>query len=171
MWAHPGRPLLFMGGEFGQSAEWNHDRSLDWHLLQYPEHAGVQGLVRTLNGVYRDQPALSERDFDWTGFGWLDPNDTDHRVLSFLRHNADGSQHLACVANLTPVVRRDYRIGLPAAGRWVEALNTDGAEYAGSRPGNGTVPTDAVPWQGQKYSATFTLPPLAVLWLVPEHTG
>ncbi len=167
MWAHPGRQLLFMGGEFGQSAEWNHDRSLDWHLLQYPEHAGVQHLVRTLNGVYRQQPALWERDFDWTGFHWLDPNDADHSVLSFLRHNADGTRHLACVANLTPVVRYDYRVGLPAGGRWVEVLNTDSPDFAGSGVGNATVVADGGPWQDQPHSATLTLPPLAVLWLVP----
>jgi 1,4-alpha-glucan branching enzyme len=171
MWAHPGRQLLFMGGEIGQSAEWSHDRSLDWHLLQYPEHAGVQRLVRTLNGVYRDTPALWERDFDWTGFRWLDPNDADHSVLSFLRHSADGSRHLACVANLTPVVRYDYRIGLPVGGRWVEVLNTDAPQFAGSGLGNGTVQADGGPWQDMGHSAALTLPPLAVLWLVPERAG
>ena len=170
MWAHPGRQLLFMGGEFGQSAEWDHGRSLDWHLLQYPEHAGVQRLVRTLNSTYRRQPALWERDFEWTGFRWLDPNDADHSVLSFLRSNADGSRQLACVANLTPVVRHDYRIGLPAGGRWTEVLNTDAPDFAGSGIGNPTVPADGGPWQEQPHSATLTLPPLAVLWLVPEHT-
>ncbi|MEP6463093.1 MAG: 1,4-alpha-glucan branching protein GlgB [Frankiaceae bacterium] len=169
MWAHPGRQLLFMGGEFGQSAEWDHDRSLDWHLLQYPEHAGVQRLVRTLNGVYRRQPALWERDFDWTGFRWLDPNDADHSVLSFLRYNTDGSQQLACVANLTPVVRHDYQIGLPAGGRWVEVLNTDAPDFAGGGIANPTVRADGGPWQDQDHSATLTLPPLAVLWLVPER--
>ena len=171
MWAHPGRQLLFMGGEFGQSGEWNHDQSLDWHLLAYPEHAGMQRLVATLNGVYRDQPALWERDFDWTGFGWLDADDAEHSVLSFLRHNADGSRQLACVANLTPVVRDAYRIGLPAGGRWVEVLNTDAREFAGSGLGNQTVHADGGPWQNQDHSATLTLPPLAVLWLVPERTG
>ena len=170
MWAHPGRQLLFMGGEFGQSAEWNHDQSLDWHLLEYPEHAGMHRMVATINSIYRSLPALWERDFDWTGFGWLDPNDVDHSVLSFLRHNADGTQHVACVANLTPVVRRDYRIGLPSGGRWVEVLNTDSPDFAGGGIGNGTVYSEAVPWQDREHSAMLTLPPLAVLWLVPENT-
>jgi 1,4-alpha-glucan branching enzyme len=113
---------------------------------------------------------LWERDFDWTGFRWLDPNDADHSVLSFLRHNADGSQQLACVANLTPVVRPDYRIGLPAGGRWVEVLNTDAPDFAGSGIANPTVRAEGGPWQDQDHSATLTLPPLAVLWLVPERT-
>ena len=105
MWAHPGRPLLFMGGEIGQNDEWHHDRSIDWHLLDYPEHAGVQALVRALNTVYRREPALWEQDFDWTGFRWIDPNDADNSVLSFLRFPVSAGRTIACVANLTPVLR------------------------------------------------------------------
>ena len=121
MWAHPGRPLLFMGGEIGQNDEWRHDRSVDWHLLDYPEHAGVQAMVRALNTVYRREPALWEQDFDWTGFRWIDPNDADNSVLSFLRFPVSGGRTVACVANLTPVLRHGYRVGLPR----VRALGGD----------------------------------------------
>src|SRR5208337_1455210 len=116
MWAHPGRPLLFMGGEIAQNEEWRHDSSVDWHLLGYPEHAGVQALVRALNAVYRAEPALWEQDFDWPGFRWIDPDDSDHSVLSFLRFPASAGRPVACLANLTPVPRRDYRVGLSRPG-------------------------------------------------------
>src|SRR6266567_2117924 len=132
MWAHPGRPLLFMGGEIAQNDEWRHDGSVDWHLLGYPEHAGVQALVRALNTVYRREPALWEQDFDWPGFRWINPNDSENSVLSFLRFPIAGGRPVACVANLTPVPRRDYRIGLPHPGRWVEILNSDHADFGGS---------------------------------------
>ena len=125
MWAHPGRPLVFMGGEIAQNDEWNHDASVDWHLLGYPEHAAVQALVRALNTVYRAEPALWEQDFDWPGFRWIDPDDSDNSVLSFLRFPASTGRPVACLANLTPVPRPDYRVGLPHAGRWVEILNSD----------------------------------------------
>ena len=125
MWAHPGRQLLFMGGEIAQNSEWRHDGSLDWHLLDYPEHAGVQALVRALNTVYRQEPALWEQDFDWPGFRWINPNDSENSVLSFLRFPIEDGRPIACVANLTPVPRHDYRIGLPQPGRWVEILNSD----------------------------------------------
>jgi 1,4-alpha-glucan branching enzyme len=168
MWAHPGKQLLFMGGEFGQSAEWHHDRSLDWHLLQYPEHHGVSELVKALNTAYRAEPALWERDFSGEGFSWIDLGDVDGNVLSFLRFSADGQRVLACVANLAPVVRAGYRVGLPRPGGWREVLNTDAACFAGSGAGNGGwVSADAVPWHGQGWSAELTLPPLGVLWLVP----
>jgi 1,4-alpha-glucan branching enzyme len=168
MWAHPGRQLLFMGGEIGQNDEWKHDGSVDWHLLQFPEHRGVQDLVRTLNRIYLHEPALWERDFDWSGFRWLDCDDADNSVLSFLRLSADGGRALACVANLTPVVRHGYRIGVPAAGRWREALNTDATGLGGSGVGNGDLEAEAVPWGDQPFSVALTLPPLGVLWLVPE---
>jgi 1,4-alpha-glucan branching enzyme len=168
MWAHPGRQLLFMGGEIGQSDEWRHDGSVDWHLLQYPEHRGVQDLVRALNRSYVAEPALWERDFDWSGFRWLDCDDADNSVLSFVRLSADGGRMLTCVANLTPVVRHGYRVGLPAGGRWREVLNTDSAEFAGSGAGNGEVEAEPVPWGPEQHSAPLTLPPLAVIWLVPS---
>jgi|CZKW01.1.fsa_nt_gi 1,4-alpha-glucan branching enzyme len=168
MWAHPGRPLLFMGGEIAQNNEWQHDSSVDWHLLDYPEHAGVQALVRALNTVYRQEPALWEQDFDWTGFRWIDPNDSDNSVLSFLRFPLAGGRSIACVANLTPVPRHDYRVGLPHPGRWVEILNSDSAKFGGSNALAGTVTAEATSWNDLDYSATLTLPPLGVLWLAHE---
>ncbi|HEX2063474.1 MAG TPA: 1,4-alpha-glucan branching protein GlgB, partial [Acidimicrobiales bacterium] len=124
MWAHPGKQLLFMGGEFAQSKEWQFENSLEWHLLQYPEHKGVQDLVRTLNRIYKSEPALFERDFTPDGFRWIDASDTESNVLCFLRRSADG-RHLACIANLARVVWEGYRVGLPSGGEWREVLNTD----------------------------------------------
>ena len=171
MWAHPGRPLLFMGGEIAQNDEWDHDTSVDWHLLDYPEHAGIQALVRALNTVYRAEPALWEQDFDWGGFRWIDPDDSDNSVLSFLRFPASAGRPVACVANLTPVPRPDYRIGLPLPGRWTEILNSDSADFGGSNTLAGTVTAEAPGWNDLDYSATITVPPLGVVWLAhdPDH--
>ena len=172
MWAHPGRPLLFMGGEIGQNDEWRHDTSVDWHLLEYPEHAGVQAMVRALNDVYRQEPALWEQDFDWTGFRWIDPNDADSSVLSFLRFPASSGRVIACVANLTPVPRQGYRVGLPQPGRWVEIFNSDSAKFGGSNATVGDVTAEAVGWNDLDCSAELTLPPLGVVWLAYEpETG
>ena len=168
MWAHPGRQLLFMGGEIAQNDEWRHDGSVDWHLLEYPEHAGVQALVRALNTVYRREPALWEQDFDWTGFRWIEPNDAQHSVLSFLRFPSTGGRTVACVANLTPVPRYDYRVGLPHPGRWVEILNSDAAEFGGSNTLVGAVTTQDIRWNDLDHSTSLTLPPLGVLWLAHE---
>jgi 1,4-alpha-glucan branching enzyme len=169
MWAHPGKKLLFMGGELAQDREWSHERSLDWHLLEDAGHSGVQTLVGDLNRVYRDQRALWERDFDASGFWWLEPNDADRNVVAFCRAGIDARTVLACVCNLSPLPREGYRIGLPRSGRWVEALNTDSRHYGGSDVGNlGGVVAEPAPWHGQPFSAEVTLPPLAVLWLVPE---
>jgi 1,4-alpha-glucan branching enzyme len=168
MWAHPGKQLLFMGGEIGQSQEWSYDRSVDWHLLQYPEHRGIQDLVRELNRRYREEPALWERDFTHDGFRWIDLHDVDSNVLSFLRLSADGGRTLACVANFSAIPRHGYRVGLPRGGEWREILNTDAAELGGTGLGNaGAVWAEDQPWQGLGHSATLTLPPLGVLWLVP----
>ncbi|MCU1358616.1 MAG: glycogen branching enzyme [Acidimicrobiales bacterium] len=167
MWAHPGKQLLFMGGEFAQEREWNHDRSLDWHLLQDAGHAGVQQLVRDLNAAYRDRLALWTIDFDPEGFAWLVADDTDQNVVAFLRIGSNGEE-LACIANFSPVPRHDYRIGLPTTGEWVEVLNTDAEHYGGSGVGNlGAVVADGPPAHGQPTSARFTLPPLAVTWFEP----
>ena len=172
MWAHPGRPLLFMGGEIGQNDEWRHDASVDWHLLDYPEHAGVQAMVRALNDVYRREPALWEQDFDWTGFRWIDPNDADNSVLSFLRFPASSGRVIACVANLTPVPRQGYRVGLPQPGRWVEIFNSDSAKFGGSNATVGEVTAEAIGWNDLDHSAELTLPPLGVVWLAHEpETG
>ena len=166
MWAHPGKKLLFMGGEIAQRSEWNHDRSLDWHLLQAPAHAGVQRLVRDLNRAYRAEPALYELDGSPAGFQWVQVESADVNVLAFLRRSGD--RHVLAVANLSPVPRHGYRIGLPRAGEYRELLNTDAKEYGGSGMGNGgRVRAEAVRHDGQPASAEMTLPPLAVVWLAP----
>ena len=169
MWAHPGKKLLFMGGELAQEAEWSWERSLDWHLLERRDHAGVQSLVRDLNRVYRDEPALWEVDFDPSGFRWLEPNDAAGNVLAFARLSADGARSVVCICNLSPVPGERYRVGLPAAGRWRAVVNTDAAEYGGSGVGNlGDVEAEPVPWHEQPFSAELTLPPLATVWLTPR---
>jgi 1,4-alpha-glucan branching enzyme len=168
MWAHPGKKLLFMGGELAQEREWSHERSLDWHLLERAEHAGVQALVRDLNRLYRDEPALWEIDFEAAGFSWLEPNDAAANVLAFARYARDG-RLLVCVCNFSPVPRPGYRLGLPQGGRWRELLNTDSTFYGGSDVGNrGGVVTQESRWHEQPFSAEVTLPPLGVVWLVPD---
>ena len=168
MWAHPGKKLLFMGGELAQEQEWSYQRSIDWHLLERPEHAGVQRLVRDLNHRLRPEPALYEQDFDPAGFWWLEANDAASNVFAFARASRDGNRLLVCAANLSPVPRERYRLGLPRAGRWIETLNTDSAHYGGSNVGNGNgIEAEPVPWHGQNTSAEVTLPPLAVIWLIP----
>ena len=169
MWAHPGKQLLFMGGEIAQDREWAYDRSLDWHLLDDPGHRGVQDLVRELNRVYAAQPALWERDFDPSGFGWIDANDADHNVFSFARYSADGSRCLACVANLSGSDHFGYRVGVPRPGRWDVVLDTSDARFAGWRqePVEG-VDAEPVPWHGLDHSVVLDLYPLSVLWLVPR---
>jgi 1,4-alpha-glucan branching enzyme len=170
MWAHPGKKLLFMGGELAQHAEWSHERSLDWHLLEQPEHAGMQSLVRDLNRLYRSEPALYELDADPAGFWWLEPNDADNNVLAFARQSREGERVVVFIANLSPIPRENYRLGLPRSGRWREALNTDSSFYGGSDVGNlGGVQPEPIPWHNQPFSAEVTLPPLAALWLVPEE--
>jgi 1,4-alpha-glucan branching enzyme len=169
MWAHPGKKLLFMGGELAQQAEWSHERSLDWHLLERPDHAGVQSLVRDLNRLYRSEPALYELDSDPAGFWWLEPNDADSNVLAFARQSRDRERVVVFVANLSPVVRSSYRLGLPRSTPWREALNTDSSYYGGTDVGNlGAVSPEPIPWHNQPFSAEVTLPPLAALWLVPD---
>ncbi|HLH14195.1 MAG TPA: 1,4-alpha-glucan branching protein GlgB [Solirubrobacteraceae bacterium] len=169
MWAHPGKKLLFMGQEFAQEHEWSHERSLDWHLLEQGDHAGMQALVRDLNRVYREQPALWERDSEAEGFWWLEPNDADANVLAFARADCAG-RALVCVCSFSPVVREGYRVGVPHGGVWREALNTDASAYGGANVGNGgRVHAEPVPWHGQSHSLALTLPPLGVLWLVPHE--
>ena len=169
MWTHPGKKLLFMGGEFAQDREWNHDQSLDWHLLDDPLHAGMQALIRDLNRLYRDRPALHRLDCDPEGFEWIDASDADQSVLVYLRKSDDGAPPAVIVCNLTPQVHRDYRIGLPQPGAWREVLNTDDAGYGGSGVGNpGPLQADDTPWHGRQASLALTLPPLATVVLVPE---
>jgi 1,4-alpha-glucan branching enzyme len=166
MWAHPGKQLLFMGQEFGQGAEWSEARSLDWWLLEGPEHRGVQRLISDLNRVYRETAALWSQDTDPAGFRWIDANDAQGNVFSFLRYGSDSSI-LACVANFSAVPHEQYRMGLPKAGQWDEVVNTDADVYFGSGVGNfGTITASSdQTWHGQPASATLRLPPLGALWL------
>jgi 1,4-alpha-glucan branching enzyme len=164
-WLFPGKPMLMMGGEFGQSSEWNANASLDWWLLdQGPYHRGVQRLVRDLNRLYQDESALWEADYDVNGFFWVDCSDADNSILSFVRQNRDGSRRLLVILNLTSVLRQNYRVGLPQSGFWREVLNTDSGFYGGSNQGNfGGVPAAEHKLHHQPFSATFNLPPLSVL--------
>ncbi|WP_306120112.1 MULTISPECIES: 1,4-alpha-glucan branching protein GlgB [unclassified Roseitalea] len=168
MWSHPGKKLLFMGGEFAQWREWNHDGSLDWHLTEHDHHAGIQTLLRDLNGIYRNEPALHERDCEAGGFAWIEGGDVDQSVLSFERIGAGGERAIV-VCNFTPVVRHDYAVGATVPGRWRERLNTDARAYGGSGIGNGeAIETVAVARHGRPSSLTLTLPPLATIILTPE---
>jgi 1,4-alpha-glucan branching enzyme len=168
MWAHPGKKLLFMGGELAQWREWDAETSLDWHLLEERDHQGVQTLVRELNRVYLATPALWENDFEPTGFRWLEPNDAANNILAFARIGKDPERPLVCVCNLSPVPRYGYRVGLPLGGRWQEVLNTDSMFYGGTGEGNlGEVKAESLGWHDQPFSAELTLPPLGVVWLVP----
>ncbi|HUJ54273.1 MAG TPA: 1,4-alpha-glucan branching protein GlgB, partial [Steroidobacteraceae bacterium] len=168
MWTHPGKKLLFMGGEFGQRREWQHEESLEWHVLQYPLHAGVRRWIRDLNQLYRSTPALYEQDFSEAGFQWIDCDDADVSVISFLRWgNSADPVLVAC--NFTPVPRAPYRIGVPHAGRWRERLNSDAADYGGSGQGNlGAVDSEPIGAHGHAHSLGVRLPPLAVVILSPE---
>jgi 1,4-alpha-glucan branching enzyme len=165
MWCHPGRKLLFMGGEWGQTAEWDEGAQLDWAALALPEHAGLQLLVRQLNALLRGEPALSELDFVPEGFEWINVHDAEHSVFSFLRRSRAGGE-LLVVANATPVPRLGYRVGLPVPGYWREILNTDAACYGGSNLGNaGGSHSEAQGWDGRDHSLVLTLPPLGLLVL------
>jgi 1,4-alpha-glucan branching enzyme len=165
MWAHPGKQLLFMGQEFAQGGEWAESRSLDWWVLDSPDHRGVARLIGDLNRVYRETNALWALDTDPAGFAWIDANDASGNVYSFLRMGTDGSV-LACIANFAPVPHEAYRIGLPHAGRWDEIVNTDADIYFGSGVGNfGGVQAVAEPWHGRPASASVRVPPLGALWL------
>jgi 1,4-alpha-glucan branching enzyme len=169
MWGHPGKKLLFMGQEFAQGAEWDYQRGLDWHLLDIDWHRGVQQLVRDLNGLYREQPALHQRDCDAGGFAWVDANDAEQSVFSWLRYGDPGVPPVLVVSNFTPIPREGYRVGLPSGGRWRERLNTDAPVYGGSGMGNlGGIEAVTEPWHGQPCSATLTLPPLATLFFVGD---
>ncbi len=165
MWAHPGKKLLFMGQEFAQGREWNHNRSLDWHQLEVPEHRGVQALVADLNRVYRTTPALHVNDARPEGFAWIESNDAEASVYAWVRRGREGDRPVVAVVNMTPVERR-YRLGLPGPGKWSEILNTDAAIYGGGNRGNlGGVTTEKTPWHGQAQSALVTLPPLSAIYL------
>jgi 1,4-alpha-glucan branching enzyme len=165
MFGHPGKKLMFMGSEFGQEREWNHDHALDWYLLDQARHRGIQNLVRDLNALYRTLPALHELDCDLAGFEWIVANDADRSVFAWMRKGDNGRSRCLVVANFTPSVHRGYRVRVPFAGKWRETLNTDSAHYGGSDVGNdGMVET----LDGVIPELSLTLPPLAVIFLVPE---
>jgi 1,4-alpha-glucan branching enzyme len=160
-----------MGGEIGQGTEWSEAASLDWYVLDYPLHQGVRRCVADLNRVYRAEPALWEVDFRPDGFQWLVGDAREDNVLAYARFSADRRRVLACLVNLSPVVRHHWRVPLPAGGRWREVLNTHAEEYGGSGIGNlDGVEAVPEPMHGQAFSAGVTLPPLAAVWLVPEGT-
>jgi len=168
MYAQPGKKLMFMGGEFGQWHEWNHDASLDWHLLEFPMHAGVSHWVGDLNRVLRTERAMHELDFDPAGFQWIDVTDNDNSVVSLIRRGSAPEDIVVAVFNFTPVPRHNYQIGAPAEGHWRELLNSDAQMYGGSGQGNlGGIDAAPVGRHGHRHSLTLTLPPLAAIFLKP----
>jgi 1,4-alpha-glucan branching enzyme len=179
MWAHPGKQLLFMGSEFGQGSEWSDTRGLDWWVLDFDVHQGTQRLSRDLNAAYRAFPALWKLDASPDGFRWIDANDAQGNVLSFLRFPASVADPaavpvpagvIACIANFSAIPHLGYKVGLPVAGRWREIINTDAIVYGGSGVGNlGGIEAEPEPWHGLPASASITVPPLGVLWLTPEE--
>jgi 1,4-alpha-glucan branching enzyme len=169
LYTHPGKKLLFMGGEFAQKREWNHDSSLDWHLLNSPMHACMRKLVRDLNWFYRDTAALHERDCDSEGFSWIDCSDSTNSIIAYIRRAADTANFVVVVCNFTPVVRHGYRVGVPRKALYRECLNTDSVHYGGSNVGNlGAIEAQEIPAHGYPQSLLLTLPPLAVVVLRPE---
>jgi len=167
---HPGKKLMFMGGEFGQRGEWNAETSLEWHLLEHETHRGLQTLTADLNAIYRNERSLHEVDFDWHGFEWIDCTDADASVLSFLRRAKDAGDFMAVVANFTPVQRDAYRVGVPEPGFYREIMNTDSEKYGGTNFGNlGGVHAEAIPWNNKPYSILLRLPALGVLFFKHER--
>jgi 1,4-alpha-glucan branching enzyme len=167
MWAHPGKKLLFMGGEFGQYQEWNHDTSLDWHLLAEQKHRGVQSLVRELNRVYRDYPALYQLDCKPEGFQWLQLDNHQHSIFAWSRFGNGGAPPVVVLVNMTPQTHQQYRLGVPRAGRYQEIINTDARVYGGSGQGNpGRCATEPVAWDNQSQSLVITVPPLATVYFL-----
>ena len=169
MFGHPGKKLLFMGDEFGQWSEWNHDASLEWNLLEHPSHAGLKRWVRDLNTLYRGEPLLHTMDFNSAGFEWVDCKDFQRSIISFLRRGQNSNDQLLFVCNFTPVVRQNYRVGVPLEGHWKEILNSDAPLYGGSGQGNfGGLSTVPLPIHGRPFSLNMTLPPLGIVVFRPE---
>ena len=165
MYGHPGKKLLFMGDEFGQWKEWEHDESLEWHVLQYQTHSGLQRWVRDINHIYRTEPALHELDFSGEGFQWIDAQDWEQSIISFLRKGRNEGPMFLVVCNFTPVPRHNYRVGVPHGGFWKEILNSDASDYGGSGLGNsGGVEAESMSAHGRDFSISLTLPPLSVLF-------
>jgi 1,4-alpha-glucan branching enzyme len=169
MWGHPGKKLLFMGSEIGQWGEWNYDSSLEWHLLQHPEHDGMKQWVQDLNHTYQRESSLHEVDFDYHGFQWIDCCDNENSVISMVRYARDRRDCVVMVFNFTPVPRMAYRIGVPQPGHYAEFLNSDSALYGGSNVGNlGGLETEALPSHGFEQSLSLTVPPLGCVYLKPR---
>ncbi len=165
MFGQPGKKLLFMGGEFAQGREWNHDESLDWHILQHPYHQGIQKWVKDLNHLYKSERALHELDFSSEGFEWIDFHDWEHSIMSFVRKGKERNTVILCVLNFTPVPRKNYRVGVPQGGHWKEVLNSDAKTYGGSGQGNfGGLEAAPLPMHGRYYSLSLNVPPLGVLF-------
>jgi 1,4-alpha-glucan branching enzyme len=172
MYTQPGKKLLFMGSEFGQWQEWNHDASLDWHLCQYPPHVGLQRWVEDLNRLYRSEPALYELDTHPSGFEWIDCNDALVSVVSCLRKGHLTDDLILVVCNFTPVPRLNYRVGAPRGGFWQEVRNSDAHDYGGAGYGNmGGVEAAPIPYHGRTYSLNLTLPPLSVVFFKHGESG
>jgi 1,4-alpha-glucan branching enzyme len=170
MYAHPGKKLLFMGSELGEWREWNHDDSLDWSLLQHPLHGGLQRFVRDLNDLYQSEPALHEVDFEPAGFSWIDCNDHESSVISLVRRARDSRRFVVVVLNFTPIVRADYRIGVPEPGFYKERLNSDAVWYGGGNVGNeGGLHSEAIAAHGHAQSLRLTIPPLGGLVFTLER--
>jgi 1,4-alpha-glucan branching enzyme len=172
MWSHPGKKLLFMGGELGQRREWAHEQSLEWHVLGLDaRHEGVQKWVADLNHLYRREKALHEKDFSQDGFAWISRTDWEQSVIAFQRRAADGqagAPPVVVVCNFTPVARHGYRVGVPCGGQWQELLNSDAQPYGGSGVGNfGGVHAEQVPYDGHEHSVSLSLPPLGAIFLKP----
>jgi 1,4-alpha-glucan branching enzyme len=164
MWTHPGKKLLFMGGEFAQVREWNHDHSLDWHLLQDERHTGIQNLVRDLNRVYRSLPALHELDCDGNGFEWIESDNSQQSILTYLRKGHAGTPPVLVLVNLTPTCYSSYSVGVPLPGSYREVLNTDSQAYGGSNKGNmGGIQAIEKSWKEQPCQVSLCLPPLATV--------
>jgi 1,4-alpha-glucan branching enzyme len=170
MYGSTGKKLLFMGGELGQWDEWRHDGQLQWELLQYAPHAALFAWMQSLNRVYLGEPALYELDCDPAGFEWIDANDADESVISFMRKAKSVRDTIVVVCNFTPVPRTNYRVGVPCEGYWREILNSDAQEHGGSGQGNlGGLEANPVPWHNRAFSLNLTLPPLGVVYL--KHEG
>jgi 1,4-alpha-glucan branching enzyme len=165
MYGHPGKKLLFMGSEFGQVREWMHDESLEWHVLQFWQHSGMQNWVKDVNRVYKNEKALFEDDNSWSGFEWVDCNDTDNSVLSFLRKSPSTGEVILCVLNFNPVPKHNYKVGVIKGGQWQELLNSDSSVYFGSNMGNlGKVEAYEYSTHAKPYTIEVTLPPLSAVY-------
>ncbi|MGV2104457.1 1,4-alpha-glucan branching protein GlgB [Agrobacterium vitis] len=165
MWAHPGKKLVFMGCEIGQDIEWNHDQSISWDLLDRPDHAGVQTLVAKLNGLYQQEKALQFSDLDPSGFEWAIADDAENSVIAMLRYDENRENCILAISNFTPILRHDYRVGVPRQGRWMEIFNSDSIQFGGSGQGKGDVSAEPHPAHGREFSINLALPPLATLYL------